>query len=89
MADTFFLHLVGTAIAKEPGNSRQESAVDKWLPAQAPGTAVSLGKIQLDAETEVFHKVVDVDLHGPFGIRVHLGADVYFKGTIEIFKPSA
>ena len=81
MADTFFLHYVGTAIAKEPGNSRQESNVDKWLPAHAPGTAVSMGKIQIDAETEVFHKVVDVDLRGPFGIHVHLGAGCLLQGN--------
>ncbi len=90
MADNseLFLHFVGTAIARERGlgNSRQESAVDNWLPAKAPTDAQSQGKITLDTEVEVFHKVVDVSTTVGGFIHLHIGADIFFKGTIEVFK---
>ena len=90
MASQLYLHFKGTAIARERGlgNSRQESQVDQWVPSKAPEGAVSQGQITLDNEMEIFHKVVDLSTRVAGFVNIHIGADVDFKGVIEIFKSS-
>jgi hypothetical protein len=83
-----YMHWVGTAIAREKGlgNSRQESAVNQWLPSKAPDGSQSIGKDIWDQEVEVFHKLVDINTKIVLGIKVTFGADAFFKGTVEYFK---
>lgn len=87
----FYLKLNGTAIAKETalGNSRQQSEVkDKWIPSEPAGNTDHVGTIKVDNETEIFHKVVDLSTHVGF-FNIHIGADIFFKGTIDIYKDAS
>jgi hypothetical protein len=82
---TIHQHWVGTITAKESSVGHSEiHPIDAWIPSKAPGGAVSLGTDAL-ADHEVFHGIAHFKTNlGP--IKISVGIDLFFTGTIEYWK---
>ncbi len=87
-----YIHFNGTTIGKSNPFQSHSEQIDRWFP-EKPTNMDTLNKIatdSVDTEVEIFHKAYDasigLNIGGILHPHVHIGVDVFYKGTIEYWK---
>lgn len=82
---TIFHHWTGKLTATANPLASGEHPVDLWFPSEKPDRTSLLATDAFTGNSGIFHKVIA--LTGKIGpIRITLGEDILFSGTIEYWK---